>query len=328
MRRRGRRAIWLVSALVLVACASRAVTPIGAGGQPFRPEADERALWAKAEKEEEALLKKAKPYDDPLLDEYLARVADRLTPDDVRAAGGPGFKFGVIRDPSLNAFAMPNGKIYVHTGMLSRLDNEAQLATILGHEMTHVTHRHALSFQRDAQNKQILYTVLAVAASIGVAAAAGSRAGSGDYIGSAVIGQTANAILGLGLQLAAVAAINGYGRDLERDADQGGMESLVRAGYDPREAPKVFELLRSESKDRGALETFFFGSHPRLTERIDTTRELVRTRYAAAASPAAVVDTEDFRLRMRSVVRDNAYEDIRAGRFAVARRQLDRVLAV
>jgi predicted Zn-dependent protease len=328
-RLRGSVAWLLVGALLLPACASRAVAPIGAGGRPFKPEADERALWAKAEKEEEALLKKARPYDDPLLEEYLAQVGDRLTPDEVRAAGGPGFKFGVIRDPALNAFAMPNGKIYVHTGLLSRLENEAQLATILGHEMTHVTHRHALSFQRDAQNKQILYTVLAVAASIGVAALAGSRAGSGDTVGAAVIGQTANAILGLGLGLAAIAAINGYGRDLERDADEGGMESLVRAGYDPDEAPKVFELLRSESQDRGSLETFFFGSHPRLTERIETTRELVRTRYAAAAaSPAAVADTEDFRLRMRSVVRENAYEDIRAGRFAVAQRQLDRVLAI
>jgi beta-barrel assembly-enhancing protease len=318
----------MIATLVASACASRAVAPMGAGGQPFKPEADERALWAKAEKEEEALLKKAKPYDDPLLEEYLARLGDQLTPEDVRAAGGPGFKFGVMRDPTLNAFAMPNGKIYVHTGLLSRLENEAQLATILGHEMTHVTHRHALSFQRDAQNKQIMYTVLAVAASIGVAAAAGSRAGAGDAIGSAVIGQTANAILGLGLQLAAVAAINGYGRDLERDADDGGMASLVRAGYDPKEAPKVFELLRSESKERGSLETFFFGSHPKLTERIDTTRQMVQTRYAqAAASPSTVRDTEDFQLRMRAVVRENAYEDIRAGRFAVAERQLDRVLA-
>jgi predicted Zn-dependent protease len=326
---RGATACVVVAALLASACASRVVTPIGAGGQPFRPEADERALWAKAEKEEEALLKKARPYDDPLLEEYLGTVADRLTPDSVRAAGGPGIRVGVIRDPSLNAFAMPNGRIYVHTGLLSRLDNEAQLATILGHEMTHVTHRHALSFQRDAQNKQILYTVLAVAASIGVAAAAGSRAGSGDAVGAAVIGQTATAILGLGLSLAAVASINGYGRDLERDADQGGMESLVRAGYDPKEAPEVFALLRSESKERGALETFFFGSHPRLTERIETTRQLLRTRYAdAALSPTVVTDTEDFRLRMRPVVRENAYEDIRAGRFALAQGQLDRVLAI
>jgi beta-barrel assembly-enhancing protease len=292
--------------LLAAACATRTITPIGAGGHRFEPEADERALWAKAEKEEEALLKKARPYDDPPLEEYLARIGDRLTSEEVRAAGGPGFKFGVMRDPTLNAFAMPNGKIYLHTGLLSRLDNEAQLATILGHEMTHVTHRHALGFQRDADDKPFEYP-----------------------INGAAIGQTASVILGLGLQLAAVAAINGYGRDLERDADAGGLHSLVLAGYDPNEAPKVFELLRSESQERGALETFFFGSHPKLTERIETTRRIVQMRYAtAAAAPTTVRDTEEFRLRMRSVVRENAYEDIRADRFQVAQRQLERVLAV
>src|SRR2546422_512313 len=242
-----RTVAWLVIlSLLLPACASRNVPPIGAEGQAFKPESDERALWAKAEKEEEALLKKAKVYDDPMLDEYLARIGDRLTPDQVREA-----------------------------------------------------------------------------------AVAGSRAQKGDYIGAAVIGQTANAILGLGLALTAMAAINGYGRDLERDADNGGMENLVRAGYDPKEAPKVFALLRSESKDRGSLETFFFGSHPKLTERIETTQGLLKTKYAeAAAAPTTVRDTEDFQLRMRSVVRENAYEDIRAGRFPVAQRQLDRVLAI
>ena len=321
---------WLMLLCLLTpGCASRNVPPIGAGGQPFKPESDERALWAKAEKEEEALLKKAKAYDDPLLEDYLAKVGERLTPDDVRNAGGPGFKFGVLRDPTLNAFALPNGHIYVHTGLLSRLDNESQLAMIVGHEMTHVTHRHALSFERDVQTKQIVYTVAAIAASIGVAALAGSRAQKGDYIGAAVIGQTANAILGLGLALTTMAAINGYGRDLERDADYGGMDNLVRAGYDPKEAPKVFALLRSESKDRGSLETFFFGSHPKLTERIETTEGLLKTKYAEAAVASNTIrDTEDFQLRMRSVVRENAYEDIRAGRFPLAQRQLDRVLAI
>jgi predicted Zn-dependent protease len=169
---------------------------------------------------------------------------------------------------------------------------------------------------------------VAATASIGLAAAAGSHTDAGD-MGGALLGRTASAILGLGLQLAAVAAINGYGRDLEREADAGGLQSLVNAGYDPNEAPKAFELLRSESKDRGALETFFFGSYPKLTERIATTREMVQTRYAAAAaSPTTLRDSGDFRLRMREVVRENASEDIRAGRFEVARRQLDRVLAV
>ena len=321
---------WLLIASFLTAsCATRNVAPIGAGDQPFKPESDEVRLWAEAEKEEEALAKKAKIYDDPLLDEYLGRIGDRLLPDEVRAAGGPGFRFGVMSDPTLNAFAMPNGRIYVHSGLLSRLDNEAQLAMILGHEMTHVTSRHALRFTRDATNKQILFTVLAVAASLGVAVASGSRTKSGDPVGAAVLSQTANAILGVGLELAAIAAINGYGRDLEREADQGGMEKLVRAGYDPKEAPKVFQLLMAESKERGSLETFFFGSHPRLQERVESTTELVGTKYAAAAAAADAVKTsEEFALRMRTVVRDNALLDIRAGRFKLAQAQLDRVAEI
>src|SRR5437867_11341784 len=303
----------LVLCLLRPGCASRNVPPIGAGGQPFKPESDERALWAKAEKEEEALLKKAKAYDDPLLEDYPAKVGERLTPDDVRNAGGPRFKFGVLRDPTLNAFALPNGHIYVHTGLLSLLDNEPQLAMIVGHEMTHVTHRHALSFTRDARNQQVPFTVVAVAASIGVAVAAGSRAGSGDYIGTTVLSPTANVLLGLRLQLAVIAAINGYGRDLEREADAGGMANLVRAGYDPKEAPKVFDRLRQGSKDRGSLETFFFGGHPKLTERVETTSELIKANYAVpAGAPDTVRNTDEFELRMRTVVRENARLDFQA----------------
>src|SRR5437773_11856432 len=126
-----RTVAWLVIlSLLLPACASRNVPPIGAEGQAFKPESDERALWAKAEKEEEALLKKAKVYDDPMLDEYLARIGDRLTPDQVRDAGGTGFKFAVIRDPPLNAFAQPNRHIYMHPGLLTRLDTEPRPAMI------------------------------------------------------------------------------------------------------------------------------------------------------------------------------------------------------
>src|SRR5438067_5033831 len=175
----------LIVPLLAVSCASRNVPPIGTGGQPFKPESDELRLWAEAEKEEQTLLKKAKAYDDPLLDEYLGRLGDKLLPEQVRAAGGPGLRFGVISDPTLNAFAMPNGRIYVHSGLLSRLDNEAQLAMILGHEMTHVDHRHALKFQRDATNKQILYTVLSIAASIGVAVAGAPGAARGGSAGAA-----------------------------------------------------------------------------------------------------------------------------------------------
>ncbi len=143
----------LITASVLPGCAHRTVPPIGFAGTPFKPDADERRLWAEAEREEEKLQTAAGLYGDPLLEAYLARIGDRLTPGEVKQAGGPGFEFHVVRDPTLSAFAMPNGKVYVHTGLLARVEDEAQLAMILGHEITHVTNRHALQFQRDARRR-------------------------------------------------------------------------------------------------------------------------------------------------------------------------------
>src|SRR3990172_7891654 len=263
---------WALVTALLVGCASTKVPPIGSE-RPFQMAADERRIWADAEKEEAKLEKSGKVYDDPLLEEYLGRIGDRLLPEEVKQAGGPGFRFTVFRDASLNAFAMPNGRVYVHTGLLARVENESQLATVLGHELTHVTNRDALRFQR--------------------------------------------------------AATNGYGRDMERQADDEGLARMVKAGYDPKQAPRVYQLLKKDGGDPSRIENFFFGNHPRLDERIETTGALLATRYAAEAqAPDRIVDTPEFNLRIRTVVRENAALDIRAGRFNLARAQLDRVLAI
>jgi len=299
---------------------------MGYQGKPFRPEPDERKLWSDAEKEEEKLAKLGKTYDDPLLEDYLASVAARLVPEEAQEAGAPAPRIAVFRDPTLNAFAMPNGKIYVHTGLLSRVENESQLSMILGHEMTHVTNRHALMFNRDAQNKQIWFTALAIAASLGVAVAAGGQQGKGNYVSAEVLRTTSNIFLGLGLQLAFIASVNGFGRDLEREADREGMDRMVKAGYDPREAPRVFALLKNDHGDGSKLENFFFGNHPRLDERIANTQELLKTKYANVDTGDAVANNDEFAMRTRTVVRENAALDIRAGRFGLAKAQLDRVL--
>jgi beta-barrel assembly-enhancing protease len=294
----------------------------------FEPDTDEVSLWTGAEREEEQIAKTLKFYDDPLLAEYLAKIGDKLASGDAGDAGRPAFTFAVLRDSTLSLFAMPNGRVYVHTGLLARLDNEAQLAMMLGHEMTHVTKRHALRFVRAARDTQVLFPVPTTAVSIGVAAAS-SIAASDDHVGAAALSPTANLLLGRGLRLAVLAAIRGYGRDLEREADAGGMARLVQAGYDPREAVKVFELLGKESQDRGSLETFFFGNPSRLAECVEDTTQLIQAQYAGAASvPDRVTSTEEFGLRMRAVVRENARLDIQAGRFALAAEQLERVLAV
>lgn len=324
-RRVAARAWLLVVAFLAAACGSSGVPPIGAGGRPFEPDADELQLWAQAESEEAQLQQRVKLYDDPPLREYLARIGDALLPDQVRAAGGPAFTFDVLRDPTLNAFAMPNGRIYIHTGLLARLDNEAQLAMIVAHEMAHVTNRHALRVGRDGRGRP----ALASASLNGVEMAARSRARSVDDSGDAILSPAAGIVFGLGLPLVTIAAVDGHGRDLERDADAHGMASLVRAGYDPKEAPRAFERLRSEHRDRGSLEAFLFGSQRTLAERVETTSRLLETTYAsAAAAPDTVKNSDEFGVRMRTVVRENARLDLQAGRFKLAEAQLDRVLAI
>src|SRR5712692_10426792 len=260
---------WLLVISLLAGCASSQVPPMGYQGKPYRPEPDEKQLWSDAEKEEEKLAKLGKAWDDPLLEEYLSGVAAKLVPEEARQAGAPAVRIAVLRDPTLNAFAMPNGKVYLHTGLLSRLENESQLAMILGHELTHVTNRHVLKFNRDARNKQIF-----------------------------VLRATSNVFLGLGLQLAFIAAVNGYGRDLEREADREALERMMAAGYDPREAPRVFELLKNDHGDGSRLENFFFGNHPRLDERIASTRELLKSQPAATGTTSALaLNAEEFMLR-------------------------------
>lgn len=317
--------VGLLLVVVMASCAPRPVLPIGAAGRPFTPAADERALWAQADREDAALRSRVRMYEDVLLDEYLARIAARLTPAAVRAAGGPALRVTVVRDPTLNAFALPNGAIYLHTGLLSCLDNEAQLAAILAHEMSHVVNRDAL---RVARRPPPGTAIPASAAAIGLAAASSGGDAPGEGPGTAALGRTAGAVLGLGLPLARVASIDGYGAEREGAADASGIAMLVEAGYDPREVPRVFARLDAAARERGRLETFYLGSPPRLAERADAAATLLRGRYGASAAPPGTGDTPEFGVRMRPVVLENAYEDIRVGRFALARAQLDRVLAL
>ena len=77
------------------------------------------------------------------LEAYVNEVTQSLLPAEAKWQG-LSLKVQVIQNPLLNAFVLPNGMMYVHTGLLARMDNEAQLAALLGHEITHVTHRHTI----------------------------------------------------------------------------------------------------------------------------------------------------------------------------------------
>jgi predicted Zn-dependent protease len=288
----------LVWVLVMSGCALR-LTPIGVGAGPFTPDSDEVVLWREAEREAAELLRRVRVYDDADLVKYLNGLLERLTPDRVREAGGLLIRVEVLRDPALNAFALPDARVFVHSGLLAALESEAQLALVLAREVAHVVHRHTLSVAR------------------------AERLPPPAYEGVGRLSPAATAIHGRRLRLSAAAAVTGYGTRLERDADDAGSAMLARAGWNLEEAATVWPLLSGRAA--GSLETFLLGRPAWLRERSEFTRRLLatETRPAAVAARSAA----EFELRMRPVVRDNAAEDIRHGRFALAARALDRVVA-
>ncbi len=206
---------------------------------------------------------------DPALTAYVQRVGQRLAAVSDRKLP---YEFRVVNDSTPNAWALPGGKIAVNRGLLEKLDNEAELAAVLGHEIVHAAARHT------AQSMQRGIFLQGALLATGVA-----------------LGDSRYRQLGmLGTQIGAQLVQSHYGRDAEREADAYGMRYMARAGYDPAAAVELQELFLKLFKDKepgwlGGL----FASHPPSAERVRNNRrvlaelgnpggELGRARYQRA----------------------------------------------
>ncbi len=283
----------------LVGCATTNLPPVGTPG--YTTLEDEKRLWSRSEGEQQIIDRSGMLFDDKALEKYVNDVARKLPPAEV--AREIPYRIQVLDNPYSNAFAFANGAIYVHTGILARMDNEAQLASLLAHEMAHASHRHQLREFRGVRNKSAVF--------------ASMRATLG---GLPAIGGLATALGELGT----VAAVTGYSRDLEREADQVGIEWMVAAGYDPKEAPKLFLHLKAEAEEEEIKEPFFFGSHPKLKERIRNYEEFLE----AYPGQGGKVNRETFEKKVAGAVYATALLDLRAGRFAKAERGAKRYAAI
>jgi predicted Zn-dependent protease len=312
---------------VTASCATTQLPPISASGAGFKPLPDETELWAQSRDEEAKLLEKVSLYEDPALESYLQGVVTRMTPKGMAANTAVHYRIRVVEDPTLNAFAYPHGSMYVHTGLLARVENEDQLATVLGHEMTHVEGRHMLRHQRAAHNREVGFAVAAIAASVVVAAAEGSALDHGNWGDAAAIDVFGNLLVGLGLELALLASVNGYGRELETEADNGGFAKMAFAGYRLNEAPKVYEALKDDHGEQKKVEAFFFGNHPRLSERVENSKSYAKAHTAAEATDRKDIDPDLFMRRIRPVVRDDARLNILMGRLNIAATELEKARA-
>lgn len=285
--------------LPLIGCAVTKLPPVTS--QDYSIEDDERRIWTRSAEEEREIEKSGLVYHDKALEEYLNAVARKLQPS--LAYKRIPFKIVVLKNPYSNAFAYPNGVVYVHTGMLARMDNEAQLATLLAHEMTHATHRHQISEFRGLKNKAAVFASLK--STIGTLPA---------------IGELTN-VLG---EIGAEAAINGHSRELETEADMVGIKLMVQAGYKPDEAPKLFKHIKAELDEDEVTEPFFFGSHPRLDDRVKNYEQYLKTLKRPGRG---VENTELFRKKAAGAFLENAFLDLKAGRFKSARRAGEKYLA-
>jgi predicted Zn-dependent protease len=259
---------------------------------------DETRVWNRSREEQQRLDRSHYLYQDPALTAYVNQVAQNLVPSDL-ADKDLKIEIKILRNPQLNAFAYPNGVIYMHTGILAKMENEAQLATLIGHEMTHVTHRHTIENFRSVKNTTALLSTVQLAT-----------------MPFGVYGDLAN-ILG---SVGAMAAISGYSKEAEREADREGLKLMIDAGYDPREAPRLFEHLQTDIRQQEISEPYFFGSHPRLQERIDNYNQFLKD------SPAVidgVRNTERFSQHITPLILDNAVLDLSMGRFQSAQKGIE-----
>lgn len=226
---------------------------------------DERNLWREAAELDERARRSGAVRADPALERYLLGVVRRLTPP--AALQRLEVRVRVLASPALTAFVTPDGGTFVSMGLLARLENEAQLAMVLGRELVHAVNRHAMVERRT--------------------------------LGS---GAARSAALPFALgPLGTKAAVSGYARDLEREADEEALSLVAHGGWDLREAPRPFELLAAWVREEKLDEPFLLASHARLSERLESVRQLV----AAMPDDGGVeVGAQRYRSAVRGVVRD------------------------
>ncbi|MGI8468130.1 MAG: M48 family metallopeptidase [Pyrinomonadaceae bacterium] len=192
--------------------------------------------------------------------EYVRRVGQSLIPAYQKNLpdGDPQkipFKFYVVSEKSPNAFALANGIVVVHSGMITMLENEAQLAAVMSHEISHATQEHTWRQMNKDKGKR---TAIQIG---GIAAAAFGLYGVTDI-----------------LQLTLAAMVNGYQRSLENQADRIGLEYMTAAGYDPREAPRVWKVMSKKHGD--APTNFFWSNHDNNAARRSFLMVEIRNNYS------------------------------------------------
>jgi predicted Zn-dependent protease len=193
-------------------------------------------------------------------------------------------KFTALKSTKIpNAFAIGNGNVYITRGLLNLLDDEAELAEVIGHEVAHVGYRH---IGYAIEQSLGIGMILAVAEAI-------YSARKGD-----TLTERQQALVDGANSVIPSLVLNGYSRSHEYEADSGGFDFMVKAGYDPQGAVRVFRKFQKLSPDVKGL-AVFFQSHPNASRRIDELQGEINKKYPG-------VTGETYRDRYQAIVKDGS----------------------
>jgi predicted Zn-dependent protease len=241
---------------------SHAAPSTGSLPPNYRPALDsvEGGLWQVLDQAEQDLRLSPLLVRDEALNDYVRKIAC-----DLAGPQCPSLRVYVVNDATANAFCAANGMIVVFTGLLLRSQSEAELAFVLGHEISHYTNRHSVQNLERMTRTAGLVSVFSLGG-LGVGTVAG---------------------------LIAIGALASYSRDQEREADTGGFELSVAKGYDPRLGASFFVKMGEEEKanPRRPRPSPYASSHPATSERLETLNKRAAEIEAQTQANVAGVDT-------------------------------------
>jgi predicted Zn-dependent protease len=274
------RASFLGASFMLAVSAADAAPAALAPGYTPPSSSDEAGLWLEGAQFEKDLQQSALVIRDEALNTYMKKLVCDLA--------GPQcglIRVFIVNDPTFNAFVLPNGTTVVQTGLLLRMENEAQLSMVLGHEITHFLKRHSLDRLQSTRNTAGALAILSF--------------GLGQAVTLA--------------QLIAMGALASYNRDQEREADAGGFELAVGRGYDPRQGSLIWAYLESEeaSNPNRKGRPLFFASHPANKERLDTLKS--RAEEMEVQTHAAELGTDAYRAAIKPFRTDWLEQELNRG---------------
>jgi beta-barrel assembly-enhancing protease len=189
---------------------------------------------------------------DPALTAYVNAIGKRLIASQEAKDSGFPFTFEVVADPTINAFALPGGPMFINTGLLKAVDNEAQLAAVMGHEMSHVILRHGTN---QASKANLIQIPLALA---------GQLTGSDTLMGQ---------LTQLGIGLGANSVLLKFSRTAETQADLMGSHLMAEAGYNPIQMARFFDKLNAQG---GSEAIEFLSDHPNPDNRSKLIEQEIR----------------------------------------------------